>query len=476
MPTPDDPRGVEIARGTRPSLRLANPVAASRSRSTVAVAARRINAALILVVTLSLMLATVEGSLASRIAGGAMAAVVFLGAFQSQRRSASFARLSGLAQIVYRLKAVTTGVVGLLAIGALLPGLHLTAGYVLATGIGVALVSACWSVTTRRLLHATPVTRAMFIGDRASTDEFATAFERDPHPEYELAGRLAVSRSPVPAGALPLLGSLDDLETVLAAEAIDVIVLDLDRDRLEVFARLAAIEPLSANVQELAGFSEHVFGRVPVESLNAAWFMHMVHPFYRPYSRVAKRCADLVCASIIALVSLPLVPLAALAVKLSGPGPVLYSQERVGEGGRVFRMFKFRSMVQDAELNGAQWAEEDDPRVTPVGRFMRSTRIDEIPQLWNILIGNMSFVGPRPERPEFVEQLEQQIPYYDRRHQVKPGLTGWAQVRAGYADSIDGALEKLSYELYYLKHRSLLLDLVIFVETVRVVLSRAGAR
>jgi exopolysaccharide biosynthesis polyprenyl glycosylphosphotransferase len=229
-------------------------------------------------------------------------------------------------------------------------------------------------------------------------------------------------------------------------------------------------------VQELTGFSEHLFGRVPLESINAAWFMHLIHPFYRPYSRAAKRIADVGAALLMGMLSLPLLPIVALAVKLTSPGPVFYSQVRVGAGGRPFRIYKFRTMVEDAERNGVAWATPGDPRITRVGGIMRNTRIDEIPQLWNVIRGTMSFVGPRPERPEFVSELERRIPYYNRRHQLKPALTGWAQVRAGYADSVDAAADKLAYKLYYLKHRSLLFDVIVFMETIRVVLSRAGAR
>jgi lipopolysaccharide/colanic/teichoic acid biosynthesis glycosyltransferase len=169
-------------------------------------------------------------------------------------------------------------------------------------------------------------------------------------------------------------------------------------------------------VQELTGFSEHVFGRVPLESINAAWFMYLVHPFYRPYSRAVKRIADVVAALLIGVLSLPVLPIVALAVKLTSPGPVFYSQLRVGAGGRPFRIYKFRTMVEDAERNGVAWATPEDPRITRVGGIMRNTRIDEIPQLWNVIRGTMSFVGPRPERLEFVSELERQIPYYNRRH------------------------------------------------------------
>jgi exopolysaccharide biosynthesis polyprenyl glycosylphosphotransferase len=168
---------------------------------------------------------------------------------------------------------------------------------------------------------------------------------------------------------------------------------------------------------------------------------------------------------------------AAIAIRMETPGPALFRQERVGLGGRTFRVLKFRSMYVDAEKDGKpRWASANDPRITRVGRFLRRTRLDELPQVFNVLKGEMSFVGPRPERPFFVEQLTQQIPFYGARHTVKPGITGWAQVRCSYGASVEDATRKLQFELYYVKNHTLFLDLVILVETVRVVLSGAGAR
>jgi lipopolysaccharide/colanic/teichoic acid biosynthesis glycosyltransferase len=169
--------------------------------------------------------------------------------------------------------------------------------------------------------------------------------------------------------------------------------------------------------------------------------------------------------------------LTALAIRLESPGPVIYRQERVGQGGRLFTVLKFRSMAEDAEKDGKpRWAQTNDPRVTRVGGFIRKTRIDELPQLLNVVRGDMSFVGPRPERPKFVEELSKSIPYYGVRHSVKPGVTGWAQVRLAYGASLEDAVRKLENDLYYVKNHSLFLDLLILLETVRVVLFREGAR
>jgi exopolysaccharide biosynthesis polyprenyl glycosylphosphotransferase len=185
---------------------------------------------------------------------------------------------------------------------------------------------------------------------------------------------------------------------------------------------------------------------------------------------------DLVLASVTFAVSLPLMILTALAVYLDSDGPILYCQERVGENGRLFTVYKFRSMRTDAESGTPVWASDDDERVTRVGRVIRKTRLDELPQLWNVIQGDMSFVGPRPERPYFVEQLAREIPFYQQRHSVKPGVTGWAQVKYRYGSSIEDAIEKLRYDLYYIKHVSIALDLSILFDTVKVILFRQGAK
>lgn len=194
------------------------------------------------------------------------------------------------------------------------------------------------------------------------------------------------------------------------------------------------------------------------------------------WARGAKRLGDIMISFAMIIFMLPILVITAGLIKLDSPGPVFYRQIRVGRNGRPFRIFKFRSMRVDAEQNGAQWAGEGDARITAVGQFIRKSRIDEIPQTLNILLGDMSFVGPRPERPEFTHILGQKIPHYDLRHQVKPGLTGWAQVSYPYGASIEDSREKLKYDLYYLKNYSLVLDLFIVIKTVRVALLGLGSR
>jgi sugar transferase (PEP-CTERM system associated) len=230
-------------------------------------------------------------------------------------------------------------------------------------------------------------------------------------------------------------------------------------------------------VMDLQSFYEREEGVLRVDNMRASW-MIFGDGFNQGMSRdVVKRLFDILVSIVLLVATLPLLLLAMLAVVLESGWPAFYLQERVGEAGRRFRIIKLRTMRQDAEADGKpRWAGLNDTRVTRVGAFMRKSRIDELPQLWNVLKGDMSFVGPRPERPYFVEQLTDRIPFYDVRHSVKPGVTGWAQVRYTYAATVEDGMVKLQYDLYYVKNHSLFLDLLILVETLQVVLLGKGAR
>ncbi len=230
------------------------------------------------------------------------------------------------------------------------------------------------------------------------------------------------------------------------------------------------------SVIDLSTFFERLRGEVRIESLRASWLIYGDGFRQGLIRTVVKRLFDLSGALVLLIVSLPFMLLAAIAIKLESRGPIIYQQERVGEAGRVFRVKKFRSMYSDAEADGKpRWAKANDDRITRVGRLIRKTRIDELPQIFNVLVGEMSIVGPRPERPFFVAQLSQQIPFYAARHSVKPGITGWAQVRYKYGDTVDDAVHKLQFDLYYIKNQTLLLDLLILFRTMTVVLSGEGA-
>ena len=230
-------------------------------------------------------------------------------------------------------------------------------------------------------------------------------------------------------------------------------------------------------VEEATSWLERISGRIEVEHLYPSWLIFADGFRFSSFFRLVRRTLNFLVALAGTVISLPLLPFIVLAIKLDSPGPILYRQQRVGRRGVVFRCYKFRTMRVDAEADtGATWATDDDPRITRVGRFLRSSRLDEIPQLWCVLKGDMHFVGPRPERPEFVEWLSREIPYYGVRHVVRPGITGWAQVQYKYGNTLEDAREKLQYDLFYIKNASLGLDLLIMFQTIKIVLLGRGAQ
>jgi len=232
--------------------------------------------------------------------------------------------------------------------------------------------------------------------------------------------------------------------------------------------------PLKISFNDLPSFYEKILGKVPISSIGEIWFLENLTESQKNFYEAIKRILDMLGSFIFGLISLIFYPFIALAIKLNSPGPVFYTQRRIGLDGQIFNVIKFRSMIDEAEKNGAQWADQQDHRITKVGKFMRKTRLDELPQLWNIFIGQMSFIGPRPERIEFVQQLEKEISYYQIRHIVRPGLSGWAQVNFRYGASVKDSIEKLQFELYYIKHRSFVLDLSILLRTIKIVLKGGG--
>jgi exopolysaccharide biosynthesis polyprenyl glycosylphosphotransferase len=264
----------------------------------------------------------------------------------------------------------------------------------------------------------------------------------------------------------PGLGTVDDIAGVLAETRADEVVVGMDIAATPTVGRaVAASLQNRCRVTDETTFLEKLLGEVPAESISAEWVLRADVQNHWSYDAV-KWLLDVAVSLVGLALSFPLWPLIALAIKLDSHGPVFFRQTRVGQHGRTFTMYKFRTMRTDAEHGGAQWARERDPRVTRLGRFLRNSRLDELPQLVNILRGDMSLVGPRPERPEFVHNLEQLLPHYRLRHLIKPGLTGWAQIHYGYGASVADAYRKLCFDLYYLKHRSLELDTAIMVRTV----------
>jgi sugar transferase (PEP-CTERM system associated) len=275
-----------------------------------------------------------------------------------------------------------------------------------------------------------------------------------------------------------ILGGVRDIDRLIGDKKVDRIVVGLSdrRGHLPIAALLRA-KLSGVRVEDATTTYERLAGKILIDDLKPSWLIFSDGFRASRWTRFIKRMLDLALSLIGVIVASPLMLLTAMAVKLDSGGPALYSQQRVGEKGRIFKIYKFRSMRIDAEEAGMPlWASDADPRITRVGRVIRLTRLDELPQLWNVMRGDMSFVGPRPERPFFVEQLALKIPFYMQRHAVKPGLTGWAQVKYQYGSSIEDATEKLRYDLYYIKHLSIFFDLTIVLDTVKVILFGKGAK
>ena len=285
---------------------------------------------------------------------------------------------------------------------------------------------------------------------------------------------------PAAADSIPtgqeLLGKISDLSEIVEETRPDLVVV-VQQDRRGRFPANPLLECRLRGiaVEDWPTFYEKATGKILVTELRPSWLIFADGFVKTARTEIIKRVFDVTLSSVGLILASPLMALAAIAIKLESPGPVLYRQPRSGQNGCVFILNKFRSMRRDAEQGtGAIWAQEADPRVTRVGAILRRTRLDELPQLINVLLGHMSFIGPRPERPEFVQSLQKEIPYYMKRLSVKPGLTGWAQVRYRYGASIEDSLEKLQYDLYYIKNLSLFLDLLILLNTVQVVLFARG--
>lgn len=268
----------------------------------------------------------------------------------------------------------------------------------------------------------------------------------------------------------------DDLTQYCLKNKIDILISSNNQqNQEEITKKIFACLPLGVDVYNLSSFYEQITNKIPVENIEHSWFLENLTEHSKKVYEIIKRLMDMTIAIIGLIIAIPLWPIIALIIKLETPGPIIFKQIRVGKNGKEFMAMKFRSMVQDAEKGGPQWAQKNDPRITRFGSFMRKTRLDEIPQLINVLKGEMSFVGPRPERPEFVKTLTLEIPFYQERLLIKPGLTGWAQLYGpAYGGSKEETLEKLKYDLYYLKNRSLILDLNILLKTIKIITQGKG--
>ena len=361
-----------------------------------------------------------------------------------------------------------------------LPQLVIGRGIVLMAAILVLGFMIAWRLLFLEWLSTRlgPTERVLIVGSSsAAVDLAAELHDRRHSLGVELIGFVDADDAR-PDGNPGVIGRISDIPAIVRDRKVDRVVVSLADARGKFSMNDLLQMKLNDGVQfdHLASVYERYTGKIAVENLRPSYLVFSEGFSKSPSLSRAKRTLDIVLAVLGLLVLGPVMLLVAIAVRITSPGPALYRQERVGQNGRSFTVVKFRSMRTDAEAKtGAVWSQQNDPRVTRVGRLLRRTRLDEVPQLWNVLRGEMSFVGPRPERPHFVASLMEQIPFYGQRHALRPGLTGWAQVRHQYGSTVDDAMQKLQYDLYYIKHLSIAFDLFIIIETVKTVLVRRGS-
>ena len=364
----------------------------------------------------------------------------------------------------------------------LFPGLLLSRGVFI---IGMILVTAVVMLSRKlfdRAWHLTaPVQRVAILGTGQLALELARELTRRGDLGMQLEGFVGgtgTADENERVFGFPVLGPASEMESITKRRAISRIIVALEDCRGALPTReLVTLRVQGLRVEDAATALSGLTGRVALRAVKPSWFVFSDGFRRSKWNDMLKRALDLAAGTLGFTLSLPVMILVALAVRLDSKGPVIYRQLRVGRMGRRFDVLKFRSMRTDAEReNGAQWASENDPRVTKVGRFLRKYRLDELPQFYNVIRGEMSFVGPRPERSEFVQELRKTIPYYDERHSVRPGITGWAQVQYSYGASVEDAFNKLEYDLFYLQNMSLTFDLAIIFRTMRIVIGGHGAR
>jgi lipopolysaccharide/colanic/teichoic acid biosynthesis glycosyltransferase len=402
-----------------------------------------------------------------------LAAAMFL-ALQLVERCALPLDLMPAARITAALVAPVLGasLALVLELGA---GDHVALGSLEPSVIGAWLVLALGAWIAVHFHEGRPA-RVAVVGSAGFASDLAAELGAAGIRGYQVVGWFGAA-APVGASSdLECLGTLDGVRAAVIARRIELLVwareeaserrggADGDADPCALIAD--ACLDLPVRMLEANQLYEELLGHVPLGTIDSAWFRYIMHPRFRPTSPLWKRCSDLAIALPAALVALPFLAVLGVAMKLSGPGPVLYRQRRVGERGREFHVLKLRTMVPDAEAAGPRWCAPDDDRITRLGKGLRRTHVDELPQLWNVIRGEMTLVGPRPERPEIVTELERHFPHYTRRQLVKPGITGWAQLRCGYAGSDLGTAWKLCHDLFYVKRRSILADWLIIVETL----------
>jgi sugar transferase (PEP-CTERM system associated) len=367
------------------------------------------------------------------------------------------------------------------------PRLQLGRGIV---AIGFCLVAAALFVCRRLFLAINGRTRfserVLLVGEGILATSLRGVLESRPELGLQVVGHLRPSleetvgeeRPPIRRGDRWAGVNSEELRQAVELSRVNCVMIAMDdrRGKLPV-TELLTLKTRGVRIQDGTDVYEKVTGKVPIESIRLGWLLFSPGFCVSRALTMYKRSASILVSTMGLFLSLPLIPLVAVAIKMTSPGPVFYKQKRVGRDGLVFDCYKFRTMRADAEADtGPTWAEDNDPRITRVGRFLRISRLDEVPQLWNVLRGDMSLVGPRPERPEFVETLAQEIPYYNLRQAVRPGITGWAQIRYQYGSSVEDAKEKLRHDLFYIKNLSPGLDSLILLNTIKTILWGRGAR
>jgi sugar transferase (PEP-CTERM system associated) len=351
--------------------------------------------------------------------------------------------------------------IGMLLIGAFL-------------GLGRRVLDKAWQLSA-------PVQRVAILGTGPLALELARELTRRGDLSIKVEGFLSpgpLSREGEKIFGFPVLGSTAEMEAIASDRALSRIIVALEERRGALPTReLVSLRVRGLRVDDASTALSALTGRISLHAVKPSWFVFSDGFHRSKWNEVLKRALDLSVSMVGLVVAMPLMILVAIAIRLESKGAVIYRQTRVGRMDKCFELLKFRSMGVDAEkANGAQWASLNDPRVTRIGGFLRKYRLDELPQFWNVIRADMSFVGPRPERPCFVKDLRQRIPYYDERHSVRPGLTGWAQVEYSYGSSVEDAFHKLEYDLFYLKNMSLTFDLAILLKTIRIVASGHGGR
>ncbi len=376
------------------------------------------------------------------------------------------------------LVAISLGIISLVLFDFLIGGQNLwrsTLAFAMLLSIGLLVLNR---VVVGGLLGAAAFRRRVLVLGAGPRAQRLRELGDRPESGFVIVGYVGMNESSPLVDEAISRSAIHNLTRFVENLGVSEVVLALEERRNALpLSDLLRIKTAGVHVNDFSSFVERETGRVDLDSVNPSWLIFSDgFSSLRAFSSGAKRVFDVVVSAVLLVLTAPLIAVFALLVKLDSAGPAFFRQSRVGLYGQSFELIKLRSMRLDAEAGGAQWAQQNDPRVTRIGRFIRKVRIDELPQAWSVLKGDMSFVGPRPERPEFVADLEDKLPFYAERHMVKPGITSWAQINYPYGASIEDSRQKLEYDLYYAKNYTPFLDLLILLQTLRVVLWHEGAR